>query len=217
MRSKKNQKNRVIIIAISLLAILSLSYLYQQLLTGFDDRAADYLREHRIPALSSFAHLTIRNSFWLPFYCSVILFTTAIYHKRIFSILIFLGLMMMVCDYLTIIIAHLFSISYAAETSINLNETLYYPVKGTLDFANMHAACAFAMVIFFMLLLNRHYFLLQAALLLWALLISYNWLFETQNHSIGILLEMAAGMVTGSQAYKLYREHFLVLKLQYEN
>lgn len=124
---------------------------------------------------------------------------------------------MLVSDYITIVIARLFSVNYSAETTINPNQAFYNPVKGSLDFAYMHAACAFALVIFFMLLLDRHYFLLQALLLLWALVIGYNWLFEAHNHAVGIFLESIAGALAGTQAYKIYRQHFLILKLKYEN
>lgn len=193
------------------------SYLYQHFFGQYDDRLAIFLREHRISVLSEFAHLTIRNSFWVPLYCSVILFACALYHKKISSILIFLGLLMMVSDYITILVAHLFSINYLPETTIDPNQAFYNSVKGSLDFAYMHAACAFALVIFFIMLFNHRYFFLQAILLLWALLIGYNWLFEAQNHAIGIVLEIIAGSVAGAQAYKIYRHHFLIKKLQYEN
>lgn len=204
-------------LAIAALGVAIGSYLYQHFFGRFDDTLAAYFRSRRISFLSSFAPFTIRNGFWLPFYCSVILFARALYQNKIFSILIFLGLLMMVSDYITIVFSHLFSINYLPETVVNPNQVPYNAVKGSLDFTYMHAACAFALVIFLLLLFNERYFLLQVMLLLWALLISYNWLFEAQNHVIGILLEMIAGSIAGAQAYKIYRQHFLIQKLKYEN
>lgn len=217
VRSKKVIIHRVVFLSTTALVVAVGSYLYQHFFGRFDDTLAAYLKTCRIPILSSFSHLTIRNGFWLPFYCSVILFAKALYQNKIFSILIFLGLLMMVSDYITIIFSHLFSVNYLPETIINPNQAPYNSIKGSFDFAYMHAACAFALVIFLMLLFNQRYFLLQVMLVLWALLISYNWLFEAQNHVVGVMLEIVAGSIAGAQAYKIYRQHFLIQKLEYEN
>lgn len=217
VRSKKVITHRVIFLSIAALVVGVVSYLYQHFFGRLDDTLAAYLKTCRIPILSTFSHLTIRNGFRLPFYCSVILFAKAVYQNKIFSILIFLGLLMMVSDYITIIFSHLFSVNYLPETVINPNQAPYNSIKGSFDFAYMHAACAFALVVFLMLLFNQRYFFLQVMLVIWALLITYNWLFEAQNHVFGIILEIIAGSVAGTQAYKIYRQHFLIQKLKYEN
>jgi hypothetical protein len=177
-----------------------------------------FLLTYDISFLDNISQTICRYSFWLPFFCAIALFTASLYPKHIYSIIIFSGLMMLVNDIISVIIDMIITGQHSFVKDIQSNGLPFYnAIKGTADFNLIHVAFAFSLVVFLIMLFKQRYFLLQVILIIWSLLIAYNWIQPGVPCAIDVFLELIAGVLIGYYGFKLFQRSFLTYKLEHEN